>query len=68
MAGNADIIKALEKRQGQLIDQIQEARNEIELYEEDDTTYMEEDLQVLLDELEDVGNQLSHEYERVENE
>jgi len=53
-----EMLDVLEKRQEDLLKQIREAKEEIELYEEDDTTYEEEELELLKVELKDIDKQI----------
>lgn len=55
-------IKSLEKRQEQLLELIHAKQQEIELYDEDDTSDEEEELDELKDELTMISTQLSELY------
>lgn len=58
MDANKEMLEALTKRQEELILQVREAQQEIELYEEDDTSAIEEDLDILQGELDSVNKQI----------
>lgn len=60
MARKNEMLEVLYKRQTDLLSQIQEVKNEIELYEEDDTSAEEEDLRVLEEDLANVSIEITN--------
>lgn len=52
------VITELEERQMEIISEIQNLKNEKDLYEEDDTTYIDEEIECLENELASVSDKL----------